>query len=104
MKLIDKIAYRIATNFAVALRDAHDYEHYGYVTLIPSYSEAPSFEELDATVGYFTERYDNDLPFDFDGENKLESLWSIFRATQTVNLAIWLSKKKKEALDKSKEP
>ena len=102
MKFIDKIAYRIATNFTVALRDAHDYEHYGYVMLIPSYNESPSFEELDAMVGYFTERYDNNLPFDFEGENKLESLWSIFRATQTIKLAIWLSKRKKKALEQSK--
>lgn len=96
MKLIDKFAYRAATNWIVAYMNAYDYEEYETIKAVPSFGEGFSFEQLDAFLGQVTSDWDSGKPFDYGGERPIMWFWYVIRSTQTLKLATWLAKHEKK--------
>lgn len=102
MKLIDRLAYKVATDWIVAYMNAYDYEEYDAVKAVPSFGEYFSHEELNTFLGRVQSDRDEGKPFDYGGEKPVMWFWYVIRATQTFKLATWLAKQEKKMKEQDK--
>jgi len=96
MKLIDKIAYKVATDWIVAYMNAYDYEEYDAVKALSSFGEGFSHEGLNDFLGTVTSDWESGKPFNYGGEKPIMWFWYVIRCTQTFKLATWLAKQEKK--------
>ena len=96
MKLIDKLAYKVATDWIVAYMNAYDYEAYKAVKAVPGFGEGFSHEELNSFLGRVTSDWESEKPFNYGGEKPIIWFWYVIRATQTFKLATWLARQEKK--------
>lgn len=99
MTLIDRVAYRVAQKFTLALMEAHDYA--GWFGPLQEDIEGIKFEELDEFLGVLEADKNANKAYEYAGVSKLRWFYDALTAIRNVKFGIWMAKYLKRREERS---